>query len=408
MSVSLPEAAQNNDQIKKLLDGPDSHVAVADAITILGMSTSEVSVRRYRKKSGWKPLGDIVVNAEEPSVFTDDDVSSGPTLEEMNAELRSANARLYRAYSKSKQKRDELINAVYTAAKDAALSVPSRPIPAPRKDKRTKSEQVALWHTTDWQMAKETDSYNSNVCIERMRRYVEMCNELTEVQRADHPVRHGVVLMTGDMLEGVSIFPYQAHEIDADLFTQIFQTAELEEWLIQEALKTYESVDVICEWGNHGRIGKKSDGFKPSDNIDRIIYEVVRKRFEDEPRINKFQVSSDWYQHFTVGNYSAIAIHGDEIKGFGGNLPSYGILRKGNAWASGVVEPFHDMYMGHYHQNMVLSLANGGSVYMTGAVESDNEFAREFVASALRPSQRINFIHPELGIVTSDSRIWLD
>lgn len=412
--TTLADYASDNPEIQEILRAGYSHTEAAELINNWYDSpiTTESSVRRWRKTNGWKSCppvpNELNQNLQEPEIFTGEEAVAERSPDEVIAELRASNQRLYKQKMAALEKRDELIDAVYRGAYDAFTLSPKHLVPAPKRDTRPKSDQVALWHTTDWQMAKVTESYDSDVCRARVGRYIDMCEQLTEVERADHPVRHGVVLMTGDMLEGVNIFPGQAFELDANLFEQIFQTAELQEQVVSRALQVYESVDVVCEWGNHGRIGRKSDGFKPSDNIDRIIYEIVKRRFVNEPRIGKFQVSEKFYQHFTIGNYSAIAIHGDEIKSFGGNTPSYGILRKSNAWASGVVEPFQDVYMGHYHQNMVLSMANGGSVYMTGAVESDNEFAREFVAACQKPSQRLNFIHPELGIVTSDRRIWLN
>jgi hypothetical protein len=241
----------------------------------------------------------------------------------------------------------------------------------------------------------------------RVMRYVEKAHEITEIQRADHPVRKGVLLFTGDMVEGVSIFPGQVWELDGTLYEQMFDVSDLMIWTIKQALQIYDEVEVVAEYGNHGRLGKKSDGIKASDNVDRMVYNIVRERLAHEGRLKKFQTSGDWYQNFSIGNYRAMAIHGDEIKSFGGNIPAYGILRKANQWASGVLPTFRDLYIGHYHQSMQLQLANGGSVYMTGSPESDNVYAHEFVAATGDPSQRLHFVHPEKGRVTSEHRIWL-
>ena len=383
-------------------------LAHADVAATWGVG--ETSVRRYRKKYGiavQKPLPGLP-EPDQDSAYDIEDVDSDISLAEQNSLLRAANTRLFKQAAKHKQKSEAMIGAVYQAAYDAASSVDrAKQVRGPSKDSRKKSEEGCLWHTTDWQGGKETSSFNLAVLEQRLETYVDKAMELTEIMRADHPVRHGIVLMTGDMLEGCGIFPGQEHEIEATLFEQIFEIARLAEWMIKQALATYETIDVICEWGNHGRIGKKGDGFKPSDNFDRIIYEIVRGRFEHEPRIKAFQVDGTWYQHFTYGNYRALAIHGDEIKSFGGNIPAYGILKKANAWATGVVPSFRDLYIGHYHQSMQLQMANGGSVYMTGSPESDNEYAREFVAATGDPSQRINFISPKQGFVTYESRIWL-
>ena len=245
------------------------------------------------------------------------------------------------------------------------------------------------------------------VMEKRIAKFTDKAAQLTEIFRADHPVRHCTILLGGDMVEGVSIFPGQHWELDGTLFDQIVRVSDLIVWTVRQALNTYETVEVVGEWGNHGRLGKKGDGLKASDNVDRIVYEFARKQLANEERIRDFKIWDKWYQHFTIGNYRGLLVHGDEIKSFGGNTPSYGILRKANAWSSGVVPAFRDMYIGHYHQSMELQMANGGSVYMSGSTESDNEYAREFVAAVSRPSQRLNFVDPEKGRVTYESKIWV-
>jgi len=396
------QRAESDDDVKALL--ADASVNNYEAATRLG--TSEASVRRYR---GRFPANGATEAPEAPVIRDVEDVEETLSPEDQVVAYREANARLFKQLSESKQRGAKLIQAVYDASHDAAEATAAVVAPKPKADRRkNKTAEVALWHLTDWQNGKVTSTYDSAVCERRVKQYVSKAQQITEIMRADHPVRHGIVLLTGDMLEGACIFPGQEWEVDATLFEQVFATVALEEYVIKQALETYETVDVVCEWGNHGRIGKKSDNYKPSDNVDRIIYQIVKDRLRHEKRIKNFQVSDDWYQHFSVGNYNAIAVHGDEIKSFGGQTPAYGIVRKANAWASGVTEPFRDMYIGHYHQNMTLNMANGGSVYMAGSTESDNEYAREFVAGTSLPSQRLHFIDPEVGFVTYESRIWLD
>jgi DNA repair exonuclease SbcCD nuclease subunit len=79
-------------------------------------------------------------------------------------------------------------------------------------------------------------------------------------------------------------------------------------------------------------------------------------------------------------------VHGDEIKSFGGNTPAFGILRKCNQWSTGVIpEPFSDVYMGHFHTPMTLTMANGGQIYVTGSPESENVYAMWTLTPAVSP-----------------------
>lgn len=325
-----------------------------------------------------------------------------------NDDLRKALQREQVKLAKARAKTAELLEAVYQAAESAALAVGRTTIVAPPRDKRRGRAETALLHLTDWQGGKATPSYGLDVMDERVNRFMEKALKITEIQRAHHPVRDAVLLFGGDLLEGVSIFPGQAFQVDSTLFTQVFRVASKVEDVVRFALANFEHVHVVFEPGNHGRIGSKNDGLPKGDNFDRIIGEIVRRQLEGEKRLT-WESRDHWFQQVEVGNYRAMLIHGDEVRGFGGNTPSYALVRKGNAWASGAAKwPFRDIYVGHYHQTMQLTLANGGQLYMTGSTESDNAYAAEFVAATSVPSQRLHFIDTDEGRVTAQYVIWLD
>lgn len=125
----------------------------------------------------------------------------------------------------------------------------------------------------------------------------------------------------------------------------------------------------MCEFGNHGRIGRKGD-LPAADNIDRIAYRIVQENVRDLGI--GWQASDNFYQIVKVGAaYRALLFHGDEVNSYGGAIPAYGIIKKVSAWASGVLgESFTDAYCGHFHSVMTLPLPNGGRVFVTGSPES--------------------------------------
>lgn len=321
-------------------------------------------------------------------------------------ELRKALKAAHKKLAAAKHRTDELIEAVYQAARDAALVLgPPAKVTAP-KLKRSKNEEMALAHLTDLQFGKQTSGYSMEVCLDRVKRFGDKIEKLTDIQRADHPVNEIHIMLGGDMVEGTGIFPGQVYEIEAYLYEQMFGCARLIEDFVRRALGSFARVVVWEESGNHGRLGKK--GEQPTeDNVDRMCYRIARDRIGDDDRLT-WHAQDNWYKMVHIGEYTALLVHGDEIKSFGGNLPAYGILRKCNAWSSGVVEPFIDAYMGHFHTPMSLTLANGGRVFVSGSPESDSVYAQEFVAAKGRPSQRLHFIDPRAGRVTSEHTIWLD
>ena len=323
-------------------------------------------------------------------------------------ELREALKRSLQNEAKLRRRTDDMVAAIYRAAKDAALAS-SRPkqVTKIKRDRRSTLGEIALIHTTDWQAGKRTTTFDLKILRSRIELFTEKVLYLTDIQRAHHPVREGVLMLGGDMVEGLTVFPGQSWEVEANLFEQLFEVTSIAETMIRRLASNFETFKVVCEFGNHGRIGRKGD-LPAADNIDRMAYRIVQDKTKD---LNiKWQASDNFYQLVQVGEaYRALLFHGDEVNSYGGGIPAYGIIKKVSAWASGVLgETFIDAYCGHFHSVMTLPLPNGGRVFVTGSPESDNTYAKAFVAATSRPSQRLHFIDSKKPRITGEYIIWLD
>jgi hypothetical protein len=324
-------------------------------------------------------------------------------------ELRQAMMRLQKQLKQSKERNEDLVFTTKQAAYDAMLTMGKIPaVPEVTVDKRKGKAEVALWHMTDWQGAKRTTSYNSQIMRQRVLDFAEKAVRITDIQRADHPVREVTIAFGGDMVEGLFNFPSQAFEIDSTLFEQYVNVSRLIVDVVRYALANYEKVTVVPEWGNHGRIGSKRDNVPRSDNFDRMCYELARQLLAGEKRLTWQECPED-IQRIEIGNYRALLIHGDEV-GRNGFASPGAIVQHANKWRSGSYPwEFRDVYIGHYHTHAEWAMANGqGSVYQTGSTESDNRYAGVMLAASATPSQRLHFIDPIKGRVTAAYKIWLD
>jgi hypothetical protein len=285
---------------------------------------------------------------------------------------------------------------------------PIPPVPVPPADKRRRKPEVALLHLTDWQYGKRTTNFNREVARARVLEFMTKARRITEIQRADHPIDDCVIAFGGDMLEGVCWnFPTQPHEIDGTLFEQKFGAARLMIEVVRLALATFRYVTVVSEYGNHGRMGSKRDALPRADNLDRFAYQYSADMLGDEKRLTWRDGPED-IQRIEIGAYRAILIHGDEVGRAGFASPST-MVQHVAKWQSGAYPwTFRDALVGHYHNHAEFSLPNGkGSVYYTGSIESENRYARDTMAAAAIPSQRLMFIDPEEGRVTSVWKVWL-
>lgn len=321
-------------------------------------------------------------------------------VEELRRQVSDLQGRL----RKLRTEKQALVEAVHDGARDALAALGPVPVVKPPKRDTRKGTEVGLWHLTDWQLSKTTSSYDSGIARERVLRFCEKAAKLTEIQRADHPVKEGVVLLGGDMIEGLFNFPAQPFEIDSSLFGQFAAAAKLEAEVVRFALSVYETVTVVQEWGNHGRIGAKRAAVPRSDNADRMAYLLAREIVGNDPRLTWVDSDED-IQRVEVGNYRALLIHGDEIGRHGG-VSLNTIVNHAKGWKSGAYPwDFQDIYGGHLHSHRDIELPWGGCYYQTGSPETDNRYARDSMAASSLPTQRLHFVDPSAGRVTAQYRV---
>jgi hypothetical protein len=332
--------------------------------------------------------------------------------ERLRTDLRRAHIQLAAAKDRSSVAVAAAFDGAMTAVHEVGRPkvTPYKPVKAGR---RAGKPEVALPVLTDWQGSKRTVSYNSEVMKQRVRAYLKNSMKLVEIQRQDHPVNEAVVLILGDMIEGLFNFPTQPYEIDATLFEQYVTVATLLDEVMRFYAERFVTVRVIAEWGNHGRIGSKRAAVPKSDNADRMTYQLAMAMGRDIPNVTWSIVDED-IQRFEIGNYRALAIHGDEVGRNGFASPST-LVRHVTGWKSGSYRvdgspwEFRDAYMGHYHSHAQWPLPDGnGNLFQTGSIESDNRYARDNLAVTATPSQRLHFFDPRKGRVTAQYQVWVD
>lgn len=323
------------------------------------------------------------------------------------AKAKTELGRLSRQLYEVKHKHADYIEAVERAVQEAVGRIQLAPVDPPWLGVNpTPNEEYAVALLSDLQTGKRTPDYDSATCRTRVMQYAQKVVDLSNIQRLHHPVNHCVVPMLGDMVEGVDIFPGQQWLIDSTLYDQLFNTTPaLLADFVRYLLAHFETVTVYAVDGNHGRIGRRGQ-FGPMDNADRMLYRILAMLLRDEPRfelrMTDPQGERNWYQVMQLGEYKALLIHGDQIRGHSG-FPWYGLGKKVSGWGSGALgrdSDFLDVFMGHYHQLARIPL-NHRAVYVNGSTESTNTYASENLAAQSEPSQWLLFVDPTAGRVTA-------
>ena len=340
-----------------------------------------------------------------------DEVAAQQRADELERTCRN----LQRQLAAAKAKTADLVAAVYDGAREAAtITGAPRPVPLPplRSRKAPAGDpEWALVHFTDWQTGKragqpgDDDYYDTEVTVARVRHVVERVRRITAIQRRDHPVEGCAVLYGGDMVEGVSIFPGNAFEVDSSAYAQVMAASNLMAEVVLSLLQDFDEVRVFSVHGNHGRIGRRGD-MNREDNLDHIAYALARAHLAGQTRMT-WAENLHWYDHVQLGNFSGLLIHGDQVKGWSG-IPAGAISRKATAWSSCLPVGWSDLFLGHYHQRLIMTVANGAQVRMCPSTESGSQYAAEMMAARGRPGQSLLYVHPERGRVTGEYPIWFD
>ena len=328
-------------------------------------------------------------------------------------QLRHSLRRTTQALVEERLRSARLIEAVRQGARDGFAGLELRPVPAPKASRRRPNGEVATVMLSDWQLGKITPTYSSAVCAERVATMATKVVELTEIQRAHHPVDECRVWLLGDILEGEMIFPGQAHLIDASLFSQVVSAVEILERFLRTMLANFSRVSVVGVIGNHGSPGgRQRRDYHPETNFDRLAYQLTSELFAraGEKRIAwaipQGGRERSWYAVDAIGAYRCLLFHGDQIRGHTG-FPWYGFARKVLGWRSGAIaEPFDDAACGHWHTPTRMTLSNL-TVRVNGSTESANSYAQEQMASMCSPTQTLLFVHPEKGRVTAEYTVEL-
>jgi hypothetical protein len=312
--------------------------------------------------------------------------------------LKSAHRKALKKLEDKERDRNELVEAVYQAAREASAAMNIAPVAQPKADKRKADDETAILLLSDWQLGKITPTYNSDVAAERIKSLSDKVERLVEIQRAAHPVKELRVYLLGDLVEGEDIFPGQAHLIDASLYNQIFHGGEILANLVRRLASVFEKVRVVGVIGNHGRLGRRGT-FHPESNADAMMYRIASMTLKEQKNVEWVETISAgeraWFATDEVKGKTWFLFHGDQVSGGFAGFPWYGFGKKLQGWNMTVAR-FDYSAAGHFHTPTRMYL-NGITHWSGGSTESSNTYAQEQLASAGEPCQWLLFQH-ESGV----------
>lgn len=203
-------------------------------------------------------------------------------------ELKADNLKLLKQLDRAKNKKADLIEAMYDAVRMNVSTWAKPNVPKPTLSKANKNEEIAVAILSDVQLAKITPDYDTAIAEKRVVAYAHKIVELANLQRNAHPVNKCAVLVAGDIVEGELIFPGQSHLIDASLYSQVtIDGPRILTQFFDVLLANFKEVEVTWVIGNHGSLGGRArKDYHPDSNSDRMLGKIMSMIYDKDKRIS--------------------------------------------------------------------------------------------------------------------------
>jgi len=274
---------------------------------------------------------------------------------------------------------------------------PGRPPSRPKASKRRRGSPAAAQIVlTDWQLGKQTETFNVGACRARVHEAMLKALRVVEDRRTSFRVDHCDLMFLGDMVEGETIFEGQVWEIEVPVIDQMLAVADLMKDCIEMALETFKTVRVVCAAGNHGRPGQKKSAAHPDSNWDLVAYKMAQSMVGKHKGLSWLIHRQTYGVHEFMG-WRVCVTHGDVQRG----NPCVNWPKKLAKLQEIVPGGFDVLCHGHTHFPYSIE-ENLCWVIGTGSPESSNKFAADVLAATAHPSQRIFFMTEKYPVVGNE------
>jgi hypothetical protein len=311
--------------------------------------------------------------------------------------------------------REEFYDRMREIAK-VPVDIPKLKVARQEPTKPTESAIVSFYDQQFGQLVRSFDvpngkgNFGVRVFDDRLDRFVEGVTGILQARAAFYRLEELWIVFGGDQVEGDDIFGGQAWQLDLDPIEQTYQlqtkNAAAVSRIIQFAKERLgiPKVGIVAVDGNHGKVGGKKKGATPATySWDHLHHLLVRDRLEGHP-IDLFAIEHDSV-FFKCAGHEFQAIHGDEIKGWGG-LPFYGLTRFDGRSIRHHNRIYRYLLMGHHHQQA--EIPNGsGEHFVMGDWVGGNNLSRAMTAGS-RPQQKVLFVSPKWGVTAREPVYFMD
>lgn len=269
---------------------------------------------------------------------------------------------------------------------------------------------------SDWQLGQKDTlggtgnvfEQSSEITKAQVKELWATVERLHDIQRNAVEVEELVIFSLGDLVEGDQMRVSQAGAIDALVSRQAVDVADLETYLIQQALARFPKVRVLHVGGNHDRISSKAGNaglgeLGYTDTFSWINGEFLRRLFEkslDSERL-EFVNHESFFGTAHVAGLRCVYEHGASFRsstGSYGGVSYYSITNAASGYQK-MLDGADIVLMGHHHTAVCLPMGGWGWQVLNGALTPSSGFAQTNFKGYRRPTQVLIELHEGKGLL---------
>ena len=262
----------------------------------------------------------------------------------------------------------------------------------------TASKATAILLASDWHVGERVDSpsvnylneYNPDIARKRARNFFSHARYLIEKERSKTEIEHCVLWLGGDLITG-----YIHEELEESNYLSPIEESLLIQELVSEGiaflLTCVKDVTVVCNYGNHGRTGKKkriSTGAKNS--YEWLVYQHLSKQLPEA----RWLIASGYFNYLKLYNFNLRFHHGDGISYMGGvggvTIPLIKFVNRANSQTRADLD-----FVGHFHQ-----LTFHNQFVVNGSLIGVTPYSVGCGFSYERPQQGFILVHEKHGVIS--------
>jgi len=222
---------------------------------------------------------------------------------------------------------------------------------------------------------KKVVTYNEEIFKQELQTLQDSITEIHGILSHSYSLKKLVVFVLGDILTNDRIYEGQEWEIEKTVGLQLWDAVNYFTKFFNNLLSVYDTVEVVCVVGNHGRSQplKDSDDEPVENNFEYHLYRIWQKQFENSKRI-KIIVPNTRRYVYEVNGWRHMIEHGDAIRGMAEQAQ---IKQIKDLYVN--CSKFDVFQMGHVHSIKEIEVSDKIIAKINGAwIEKDQYAYRKF------------------------------